>query len=401
MKDRASSATRWIGFVLATLSLVVEGFDLQAANFAGPSIIEQLHVAKAQLGPLQSASLVGLLFGAVLLAPLGDRFGRRAILIAGCLSYGAISLVSAAAADLMQLIGLRFLVGVGLGAVLPNALALAGEFAPETLLASAASLVGIGITFGGTVAGATSALLIGHGYGWRGIFAVAGILPIIIAALLWLALPESPALRPRGETGKAGSVAQLFADGQAGKTLAIWISFALVLMVTYLLNGWIPLVIKDQGYSTETATWVATAGHAGGTIGGIFASIALAKRQWPVVAIFAGIAALVMLLLAGHGWSVGVMTGLIALQGFFSVGTQNGLNGSASATYPAERRSLGLGWALGMGRLGAILGPFVGSAAAVIGLGAPRHFFYLPIAPLLIAALLAIYLSRTTRETVQ
>jgi MFS family permease len=116
-----------------------------------------------------------------------------------------------------------------------------------------------------------------------------------------------------------------------------------------------------------------------------------------VVAIFATIAALAMLLLASRNWDAGTLAALVALQGFFSVGTQNGLNGSAGAHYPARTRALGLGWALGMGRVGSILGPLAGSAAVLLGLGAPRHFFYLPIVPLLIAALLALYLTRATR----
>jgi AAHS family 4-hydroxybenzoate transporter-like MFS transporter len=215
--------------------------------------------------------------------------------------------------------------------------------------------------------------------------------------LLWIALPESPALKREQVYEKAGKVSQLFAPGMRSQTLAIWLSFALVLMVTYLLNGWIPLVVKEQGFSTATATWIATAGHAGGVVGGIFVSLALSRKQWPVVAIFAATAALVMLLLASRTWGGSALAALVALQGFFSVGTQNGLNGSASAHYSARMRSLGLGWALGIGRIGSILGPFVGSAAALLGVGTPHHFFYLPVLPLLIAALLAWYLSHATR----
>lgn len=392
-----SAGRSWVGFLLVALSLVVEGFDLQAANFAGPSIIDHFGVSKAELGPLQSASLVGLLIGAVSLAPFGDRFGRRAVLIAGCIFYGLFSLISAAATGFNELIILRFVIGIGLGAVLPNALALAGEFAPEKLLASAAGLVSIGITFGGTVAGATSATFFRLGYGWQEIFLTGGTLPMAIALLLWLALPESPALATGAKPEKAGNVLQLLTPNQRAQTVAIWLAFALVLMVTYLLNGWVPLVVKDQGFSTENATWIATAGHAGGVVGGIFASIALSRTRWPVVAFFGSIAAVVMLLLASRNWEAGMLAGLVALQGFFSVGTQNGLNGSAGAHYPARTRALGLGWALGMGRVGSILGPLAGSAAVLLGLGAPRHFFYLPILPLLIAALLALYLARATR----
>jgi AAHS family 4-hydroxybenzoate transporter-like MFS transporter len=105
-----------------------------------------------------------------------------------------------------------------------------------------------------------------------------------------------------------------------------------------------------------------------------------------------------MLLLASRNWDVGTLTALVALQGVFSVGAQNGLNGSASAHYSPKMRSLGLGWALGMGRIGAIVGPLVGTAALMLGMGSPRHFFYLPVAPLLIAALLALYLTRATKS---
>ncbi len=399
--SRGGSTRGWFGFLLVTLSLVVEGFDLQAANFAGPSIIEDFGIAKAELGPLLSASLFAVLFGAIFLAPLGDRHGRRAIIIWCCAAYGLISLVSAAATGLTQLIALRFLIGIGLGAVLPNALALAGEFAPEKLLAAAAGLVGIGITFGGTVAGATAAILFKLGHDWRAVFVVAGLLPLAIAALLWLALPESPAflrssLQER-QAHKRGSVALLLTPQERARTLAIWLSFMLVLMVAYLMTGWIPLVIREQGFSTETATWLATASHGGGVIGGVVASFALARRQWPVVAVFAGMGALMMLLLALRPWDAGALTGLLILQGFFTVGTQNGLNGATGATYPPAMRTLGLGWALGLGRVGSIIGPLAGSGAVLLGLGAPHHFFYLPVLPLLIAALLAVYLSRTTK----
>jgi len=399
----AGGVTRsWLGFLLVTLSLVVEGFDLQAANFAGPAIIEDFGISKAELGPLLSASLFGVLFGAIFLAPLGDRYGRRPLIIWCCAIYGLISLIASAATGLTELIVLRFLIGIGLGAVLPNALALAGEFAPEKLLAAAAGLVGIGITFGGTLAGATAAVLLRLGYGWQGIFFAAGVLPLAIAVLLWFSLPESPAFL-RGDVQekaalKQASVKMLLTPAERSKTIAIWLCFTLVLMVAYLMTGWIPLVIKEQGFSTETATWIATAGHGGGVLGGVVASFALARRQWPVVAFFAGMSAVLMLLLAMRSWDAGMLTALLVLQGFFTVGTQNGLNGSAGAAYPPAMRTLGLGWALGLGRVGSIVGPLAGSGAILLGVGAPHHFFYLPVLPLLIAALLAVYLSRRIRR---
>lgn len=390
-----SAARSGLGFLLVLLSLVVEGFDLQAANMAAPNIVAHFHISRADIGPLLSASLFGVLLGAMFIAPLGDRFGRRTIIIASCVAYGVISLIAAAATSITELVVLRFLVGIGIGAVLPNALALAGEMAPPRLLATATGMIGIGITFGGTLAGATAAILLPT-HGWQGVFFAGGILPLGIAALLWLGLPESPALKRDGKR-RGGTVATLLAPGERPKTLAIWLAFALVLMIAYLLTGWIPLVVNAQGYSESEAAWIATAGHGGGMIGGVIASLALARWQWPVVGVFAAVAAVLLALLASAEWSAGVMTGLIVLQGIFTVGTQNALNGSAGATYTADMRALGLGWALGIGRVGSVIGPLAGSAAVMLGVGAPRHFFYLPIVPLLIAALLAFYLSRATR----
>lgn len=390
-------ARGWGGFLLILLALVVEGFDLQAANFAAPSIVEDFGIARAEIGPLLSASLVGVLIGALTIGPFGDRFGRRAILVGCCLAYGLVSLGAAMAGNLTELVALRFLIGIGLGAVLPNALALAGELAPRRHLARAMGLVGIGISFGGVVAGAVAARFLPT-HGWPSLFIAGGILPIAIAALLWIGLPESPAMARPGlpRQSPARSLRAILAPARRGATLAIWLSFALVLMVVYLLSGWIPLLVRDQGYSTAAASWIATASHAGGVAGGIFASLMLARRSWMIVAAFAGLAALTLAVVALHDWSTGMLSLLLVMVGFFSTGTQNGLNGSCGAAYPAEMRATGLGWALGVGRVGSIVGPLVGSLALLLGLSDPRHFFILPVLPLLAAAALALWLAKRT-----
>jgi len=391
-----SPARGWGGFVLILLALIVEGFDLQAANFAAPSILEDFGVTRAEIGPLLSASLVGVLIGAVFIGPMGDRIGRRTILISCCVTYGVISLVAAFATNLTQLIILRFLIGVGLGAVLPNALALAGELAPRQYLARAMALVGIGITFGGVLAGVVAAQFLPI-YGWSSLFIAGGVLPLAIAALLWLALPESPALNREARHGEEETgVRAILAPAYRAQTIAIWATFALVLMVVYLLTGWIPLLVKDQGYSTATASWIATASHAGGVVGGVIASLLLVRRSWSVVALFAGLAAASLAIITLRDWGIVGLTLLLILVGLFSTGTQNGLNGSCGATYPASMRASGLGWALGMGRIGSIAGPLVGSLAILLGLAAPRYFFILPVVPLLIACLLALWLARRT-----
>lgn len=385
---------RILSFVLILLALVVEGFDLQAGNFAAPAIVEAFGIQQAEIGPFLSASLFGVLVGAVFLGPLGDRHGRRKILIASCLSYGLLSLLSATVNSFVILIALRFAIGVGLGAVLPNALALSGELAPRRYLAMATGLVGIGMTFGGVLAGATAAWLIPM-FGWQSLFILGGILPTIVALLLWWGLPESPALAIQQSADPSSSgIKAILAPALRSQTIAIWIVFALTLMVTYLLGGWIPLLIRQQGYSTAIAAWIGTAYLAGGIFGGVVASLLLTRGNWLVVAGFAGTALLCLLLLAANAWELPMLIALITLAGALVTGTQNGLNGSCGATYPAAARASGLGWALGVGRIGSILGPLFGSLSILLGFESARQFFLLPILPLAITCLLALWLAR-------
>jgi AAHS family 4-hydroxybenzoate transporter-like MFS transporter len=386
-----------LAFGLILLSLVVEGFDLQAANFAAPDVLETFGRSRAEAGPFLSASLVGVLVGAALVGPLGDRLGRKRVIVACCIGYGLVTLIAAAAQSFTQLVVLRFVVGIGLGGVLPNALALAGELAKPGHRARAMGLVGIGITLGGVVAGLVAARVI-PSHGWQALFVVGGVLPLVIALVLWLALPESKALQEeRPADGERPGVRALFAPGVASRTLAVWLIFASVLMCVYLLSGWIPLLMNDSGFSPEQAAFIGSAYHAGGVAGGIIASLLLTRRSWPVVALFAGAAAAALLVLGSREWTTVAVMAMIVLVGLLVTGTQNAINGAGGATYPTHTRATGLGWALGIGRLGSIAGPLVGSLAVVLGLNEPRHLFFVPVVPMLIAAFAAAWLARATR----
>lgn len=395
----AGSDARPFVFALILLSLVIEGFDLLAANFAAPDVLETFGKTRAEAGPFLSASLVGVLAGSALVGPLGDRVGRKRVILAACAVYGVLSLVAAAAQSFGQLIALRFAVGIGLGGVLPNALALAGELARPSNRARAMGLIGIGITFGGVLAGMVAAWLIPL-YGWRGLFLVGGVLPIAIAVLLGLGLPESPALpvEPTVERPRA-SVRSLFAPRVGSITIAIWLIFSAVLMSVYLLSGWIPLLMSGSGFTSAQASLIGSAYQAGGVAGGVVASLLLSRRSWPVVLLFAGCAAAALLALGARPWSPPAVVAIIVLVGFLVTGTQNAINGAGGDTYPAATRATGLGWALGIGRLGSIAGPLVGSLAMVLGLHEPRHLFLVPVVPMAIAAAAAAWLMRATRNS--
>jgi len=386
-------------FALLLIALICEGYDLQAANFAAPDLVRHMGVTRAQIGPLLSASLVGVLIGAILIGSLGDRYGRKRLIVGACATYGIFSLIAAQAESLNALIGLRFLIGLGLGGVLPNALALAGEIAPPGREATGTALVGIGITLGGVLAGAVAAALL-PAYGWPSLFLVGGVMPLAIALLLQIGLPESPAFLAQRAAGQGGMAPPSPASGpmpllQGGLrwvTLGIWLIFACVLMVVYLLSGWIPLLLSESGFSPQHSALIGSAYHAGGVAGGVVASLILKRRGWSAVTGFALGASIFLLLLALGAGSTAVLVAGVIAAGFCVTGTQNAINGAAGVSYPTALRARGLGWALGIGRVGSIAGPLVGSAAIWLGMSGAHRFFALPLIPLGIAAGVAFLL---------
>jgi AAHS family 4-hydroxybenzoate transporter-like MFS transporter len=227
-------------------------------------------------------------------------------------------------------------------------------------------------------------------YGWPSMFLVGGLLPLLIVILLQLLLPD-------GATGHSTSLpglAPLFRHGWAGKTVAIWVIFIAVLMCVYLLSGWIPLLLNQNGFSSRAAALLGTAYQAGGVVGGIAASLLLARRGWNVVALFAAMACVTLaMLILGLKSTLLLTTGVIAA-GFCVTGTQNAINGAAGASYAAGIRSSGLGWALGVGRIGSVAGPLVGSLAVLMGMHEARYLFALPLLPLAVAGVAALWLGR-------
>lgn len=398
---KSSGEAHVIRFVLVMLALVVEGFDLQAANFAGPSIAADFGMARSTLGPLLSASLVGILVGSTQIAPLGDRYGRKRILVLASIAFGALSLVSAMAGSPAQLIVLRFLIGIGLGGVMPNGLALAGEQFSRERQASMIGLVGIGISLGAVVAGVTAAKILPL-YGWRGLFVVGGILPVLIAIIIALAMPESSAAYESRASASVetviqpGSVRAILQPAMRSMTVMIWLVFIGTTLNFYLLAGWIPLLMKGSGWSIAGAAWITAGFHLGGVIGGVCASLALTRGGWSTAAMFVGGAAVTMVVLAfAQPGAVETVVFIIAA-GFCTTGTLNAINGATGGAYPPHLRSTGLGWALGTGRVGSILGPLVGSVAALVNLDQNNRFFVIPVIPLIVVMLLAIQLARQT-----
>lgn len=370
-----------------------------------------------------SASLAGLLLSGPLFGWHGDRFGRKAAVVIGSVIYGVFSLATMAATSPSELIILRFLTGIGLGGVIPNIVALIAEYAPRRIRGSLLILVFFGIPLGAALPGPVAALLV-PAYGWPVIFLVGGVVPIAVAVLLQLALPESLKflmLRParRGEivrllrqafpgvavpdgarfvateaaTDNAWSPAPLFRNGLSIITPLFWIAFTTNLLVNFFVNSWVPTLYRDAGFSVDGVAAITSAYFVGGIVGS-FVMLFLVDRlgMIPIAVLFV-LAVPAIGCLGLPGLSLPTLIVLAFAGGFCILGNQNSLNAVVGIIYPTACRSKGAGWALGIGRFGSIAGPMLG-ATLVAAQMSLTHIFYVPALPLAIGAVSCVALVR-------
>jgi AAHS family 4-hydroxybenzoate transporter-like MFS transporter len=410
--------------VTAMCALVVflDGFDTQAIGYVAPAIVKTMGIARPALAPVFAASLVGLMFGALIGGPLSDRFGRRPVLLSGMCLFGLLSLATATADSVQSLLVLRLLTGLGLGCVMPNAIALTSEFAPERLRSTAVMVMFCGFSLGAALGGLAAAGLI-RTWGWQSVFVVGGVLPIAATLLLAKALPESvrflvmrggreDAVRrtlaridpgfvvgPKtrfiadGQHAQRFPVGQLFAGRRALLTCLLWVVFFMSLMDLYFLSNWLPTVINDAGIPVGQAAVITAMLQVGGTVG----TLALG-RVFDKVAPFKALAAIYFLAavfvvavgMSAH--SIPLLVASIFGAGFCVVGGQIGANALAAKSYPTEIRGTGVGWSLGIGRIGSIVGPVAGGFLMTLHWDM-RHLFLIGAAPVFIAGIAALVIA--------
>ncbi len=260
--------------LLCGLCLIIDGFDVQAMGYVAPAIIADWGVSKASLGPVFGAGLFGMLLGSLVLTPVGDRYGRRPVLIASTLFFAVCMLVTPLVTTIDQLLIVRFITGFGLGSIMPNAMALVGEYSPSSSRVTRMMLVSCGFTVGAAAGGFVSAALI-PAHGWHAVFWVGGAVPLVLGLAMLVWLPESiqflvlhrrarsqvarwlrkldPAIRIDDKTevvvkeskAEGMPVAALFRDGRAGVTVLLWLISFMNLINLYFLSNWLPTLIRD------------------------------------------------------------------------------------------------------------------------------------------------------------
>jgi len=403
--------------------MFIEGYDMQVTSYAAPAIIKAWHLTNAYFGPVFGFGLFGYLLGGTALGHLGDRFGRKKVIIGGSLLFGMFTFATAYATSLTGLLILRFVAGVGIGASIPAAIALTVEYAPAHLKARIISFLFLGYTLGGTLGGFIAAKLI-PAFGWPAVFKLGGIAPIILAAIVAFSLPESVrflALRRdqpdrvrailrrltrdstlddssdfvlAEERNQGFPVKHLFTKGRAAMTILLWIAFASSLLGHYFLTSWLPTILAGAAVPLTYAIISGALLQGGGGIGGLLICWLSDRKSMLFIAVaFCVASPLIVLIPRARGSSLLMLAFLV---GFFLVGGQIGLNSIAGTIYPTDIRATGAGWALGIGRIGSILGPVLGGVLISAHLPLKLLFVYTALVVLVCAITISI-LWKTTQ----
>jgi AAHS family 4-hydroxybenzoate transporter-like MFS transporter len=416
-------------FVLCLLTLIIDGFDVQAMGFLIPALSADWNVEPAQFRTVLPAANFGVLIGSLAFSPLADKLGRRPVLVWSTLWFALMTLAAAFATNVTQLFWLRFVGGIGMGCIIPNATALIGEYSPAGRRVTLMMTITVGFTAGGAVAGFVARALIPQ-YGWQSVFLVGGAIPLAIAVAMYFALPESlqflavrrrlhevgrwlkvlaPTLKVDASTeyvtneeSKGGvPFVHLLRDGRAPVTVLLWVVNFMNLLNLYSVSSWLPTVVNGMGYSQNTAVLVGTVVWVGGTIGTF--GLAWAITRWGftrTLMLNYAVAALSIALIGQPGISLALLSMIVFITGWCVIGGQPGMNAFAATFYPTYLRSTGVGWALGVGRIGAIVGPYIGG----VMIGAQwtsQQLFWAAAVPAVISAVTFFALTRVVGDRVK
>ncbi len=373
-----------ICFLIAAL----EGYDIQAFGVAAPHFAPELRLNPAQVGAAGAIAMVGLVLGAFTGGWAADRWGRKPVLMASVLIFGLFSIATAYAGGLNPLLAARFATGLGFGGALPNLIAIAAEISRPKRRAVVTGAMMCGMPSGG-VCVALLARMVGETLDWRTLFLIGGALPLLVAPLIALRLPET---RPAQSVKAPGGLAHaLFAEGRAAPTILLWASSLLTLVVMYLLLNWLPSLVVAKGYHPADGASASLVFNAVGVAGALLLGLAADRAGVRLTMLAAYLALGAALWGLGSSGGLGAILALSGAVGFTVMGAQYVLYSLAPALYAPPARAAGAGAAVGIGRFGAIIGPLLAGDLRQAGWTADQVLGVLvPVALAAGAAILAL-----------
>ena len=409
-------------FLLGMLVILFDGADTISISVAAPSIASSLGLKMSGFGPVFSAGQAGLLIGALALGPLADRWGRKTMVVASTLLFGVFSLLTVWAGSFNQLFALRLLTGIGLGGAAPNVVALASEYAPRRLRSSLVTLLWAAFPLGGVVMGLAGAADLR----WQTIFYLGGGVPLAVVLVLLWGLPESPAflLTRASETKRVAGIIRriapqlpvsalskfsvddkklagvpvkhLFTEGRATQTILLWVPFFCCFLTLVSVNAWMPSLLRASGFSVTRAGLAIALNSVGSAVGAVIVGRLMDRFGTYSILNAAFLGAFVSVGTLGF-WasSFGLIAGLSTASGFFAGAAQAGVIALAALMYPVAVRSTGVGWAMALGRLGAVFGPLAGGILLGWNFSISQTFLFFAAPGLIGAAAVMLIQSRS------
>jgi AAHS family 4-hydroxybenzoate transporter-like MFS transporter len=412
---------------LCALIAFLDGMDTQSIGIAAPFIVDSLHVPRAMLGTVFSAAIFGAMLGALMVGSAADRFGRKRMLLVSVLIFGLGTIATSLANSYGSLLAIRFITGIGLGGAAPCFLTLASEYAPRKRRAAITSLMWAAFPLGGMAGGFLNSYLIQH-HGWHTIFLVGGVAPLLVGVVVMLLLPESPSfllgVRRQAALTKVASrllaapVAHdtqftmseekivnpsfrlVFSEGRARMTLMLSVPFVMAFGTLAVLVLWTPSLLRDRGLSPAD-TAIVIGFHGLGALIGMASAGRMIERfgagRVLIPALLLG--ACSTALVGAAATSVASASVLLALAGMFVGSAASGCIALAITSYPPGIRSTGIGWQMGMGRLGQVLAPLLTGALLTAGVTSGETFYVVAAAPLVAVVFVAMSRSGSRATT--
>lgn len=402
-------ATSWRVVVLCALVCLLDGYDMVVAPVGTPAMASDWGIDPSGFAIALAASVLGTGIGSALIAPLGDRFGRRPLVILSFAMVGLSSLITPLVATVPQLTVVRFVTGLAMGASLANALALTSEYAVirwrSRILACVYASSALGGALGGLIAPSIMKVA-----GWQGIYAVGGVVPLLLVPVLFLFLSESrhfvrlkasAKLREQPAVtvakGAFPGLARLFGSSYRNATIVLWVLFFLSTFTTYMLSSWLPTLMHMAGWSMDNSVRAVMTFSFGGILGGFLLSWMVdAGRVRAALLLGFGMTACALLGIRAAPINITLWMALITMMGAGTIGAANALTAVAAIVYPTSLRASGIGAAGALGRFGATVAPLAGGALIALKLPALGILSGL-IVPMVVALVVVLIFAKSLK----